>query len=126
VLDQSIAAVNRAGRFLDLFDRLAIDGVEPRIVVNRYQAGHAIGDGQIAATLHRPIYARIPRDERLTEKAAALARMPAQIAPNCALVRACEELAQRLSANHQAAAADNRRPGGGIVTRLFGALGSRA
>ncbi len=126
VLDQSITAVNRAGRFLDLFERLGIEGVEPRIVVNRYQAGHAIGEGQIAATLHRSIYARIPRDERLMEKAAALARMPAQIAPSCALVRACEDLALRLSANPDAAGTDGPRAGGGFVTRLFGALGSRA
>jgi hypothetical protein len=28
--------------------------------------------------------------------------------------------------NHQASGANGRRSGGGIVTRLFGALGSRA
>jgi pilus assembly protein CpaE len=126
VLDQSIGAVNRAGRFLDLFERLGIEGAEPRLILNRHQPGHAIGEAQIAATLRRPIYARIPRDERVMEKSAALARLPAQIAPGCALVRACEDLALRLSANDEAASADDRRSGAGFVTRLFGALGSRA
>jgi pilus assembly protein CpaE len=126
VLEQSVSATHRAVRFLELFGRLGIDGIEPRLVLNRYQPGHPITETQIVSTLKCPIYARIPRDERMMEKSVATARMPAQVAPNCALVRACEELARRLSASQEVTAETQSRPGPGFVTRLLGSLGARA
>ena len=126
VLDQSVAATYRAGRFLELFRRLQIDGVEPRLVINHYQPGHPVAEAQIAETLKCPIYARIPRDQRVMEKSAATGRMPAQLAPNCALVRASEELARRLSGSYQVTADTDSRPGPGFMTRLLGSLGARA
>jgi Flp pilus assembly CpaE family ATPase len=126
VLEQSVSATHRAVRFLELFGRLGIDGIEPRLVLNRYQPGHPITETQIVSTLKCPIYARIPRDERVMEKSVATARMPAQVAPNCALVRACEELARRLSASQEVTPETQSRPGPGFVTRLLGSLGARA
>jgi pilus assembly protein CpaE len=126
VLDQSIAATHGAGSFLELFGRLGIDGIEPRLVINRYQPGHPVAEAQIVATLKCPIYARIPRDERVMEKSVATGRLPAQVAPNSALVRACEELAHRLAASHEVTTESESRPGPGFVTRLLGSLGTRA
>jgi len=126
VLDQSVAATHRAVRFLELFGRLGIDGIEPRLVLNRYQPGHPIAETQIVSTLKCPIYARIPRDERVMEKSVATKRMPAQVAPNSPLVRAFAELANRLGANEEATAEAASRPGPGFLIRLLGSLGARA
>ena len=125
VLEQSVAATHRASRFQELFGRLRIDELEPRLVLNRYQPRHSITEAQIESTLKSPIYARIPRDERLMEKCVATARMPAELAPNCALVRAYEELARRLSARETVANDPQSRIGPGLVTRLLSSLGAR-
>ena len=125
VIEQSLGAAHYAGRFLDLFRRLGIDGIEPRLVLNRYRPGHPIAEVQIAAMLKCPICARLPRDERVMEKSAAMARMPAQVAPNSALVRACAALALQLGAGQAVAAAAEARAGWGYVTRLMGSLGNR-
>ena len=126
LLEQSVAATHRAVRFLELFGRLGINGVEPRLVLNRYQPGHPITEAQIVSTLKRPIYARLPRDERVMEKAAATARMPLELAPNSGLVRACAELANRLSASGEIGAGDESKPSLGFVARLLGSLGAHA
>ena len=124
VLEQSVAATHRAGRFLEFYRRLGIDGIEPRLVLNRYQPGHPIAEAQIVTSLKCPIYARIPRDERVMEKSVATAQMPSQVAPNSALVRAYAELANRLSASEEAGAESIPVPG--FVSRLLGSLGARA
>lgn len=126
VLEQSVAATHRAVRFLELFGRLGIDGIEPRLVVNRYQPGHPIAETQIVSTVKCPIYARIPRDERVMEKSVATERMPSHVAPNSALVRAFANLADRLGASKEVTAETESRPGPGFVTRLLGSLGARA
>ncbi len=126
LLEQSVAATHRAVRFLELFGRLGINGVEPRLVLNRYQPGHPITDAQIVSTLKCPIYARLPRDERVMEKAAATAQMPSQLAPNSPLVRAYAELANRLSASGEIGAGDESKPSVGFVARLLGSLGAHA
>jgi|SRR5579872_4767330 len=126
LLEQSIAATHRAVRFLELFGRLGINGVEPRLVLNRYQPGHPIAEARIVSTLKCPIYARLPRDERVMEKAAATAQMPSELAPNSGLVRACAELANRLSASGEIRAVDESKPPIGFVARLLGSLGAQA
>lgn len=125
VLEQSVVAAHRAVRFLEFFQRLGIDGVEPRLVLNRYQAKHPIAEAQIVSMLRSPVYARIPRDEQVMEKSMATARMASQVAPNSALVRAYEELARRLASQEVMAEADaGSSPG--FVTRLLGSFGARA
>jgi Flp pilus assembly CpaE family ATPase len=113
-------------RFLELFGRLGISGVEPRLVLNRYQPGHPIAEAQIVSTLKCPIFARLPHDERLMEKAAATAQMPSQLAPNSPLVRAYAELANRLSASGEIGAENESKPSVGFVARLLGSLGAHA
>lgn len=126
VLEQSISATHRAVRFLELFKRLGIDGMEPRLVLNRYQTSHPITETQIITTLKCPIYAHIPRDERVMEKSTATGRLPSQVAPNSALVGACAELAYRLAAAGQTTAEAASRPAPGFVNWLLGSLGARA
>jgi pilus assembly protein CpaE len=126
VIDQSIAAVNRAARFLALFRRLGIEELEPRIVLNRYQRGHAISDAQIETSLGSSVYGFIPRDDRTMEKAVAMGRIAAQIAPGCAMVRACEQLARRLSVGDGFDSGPQTSPGWGRVGRLFASLSARA
>jgi len=125
VIEQSLGAAHYAGRFLELFRRLGIDGIEPRLVLNRYRPRHPIAEAQITAKLKCPICARLPRDEGVMEKSAAMARIPSQVAPNSALVRACAELAHQLGAGREVTAAAGGRPGLGFVTRLMGSLGNR-
>jgi Flp pilus assembly CpaE family ATPase len=60
------------------------------------------------------------------EKAAATAQMPSELAPNSALVRACAELANRLSASGEIRAGDESKPSIGFVARLLGSLGAHA
>jgi pilus assembly protein CpaE len=125
VLEQSVAAGRCALRFLDLFGRLKIARA-PRLVLNRYNPRHPITEAQISAILSRPIYARIPRDDRVMENAAALAKTPWQVAPRSALVRAYEELAARLSAGRASEAEAYAAGAAGFVARLLAALGARA
>jgi Flp pilus assembly CpaE family ATPase len=125
VLEQSVGAGRCTLRFLELFERLRM-GREPRLVLNRYNPRHPINEAQITATLHRPIYARIPCDERLLDKAAALARSPWQLGPRSALVCAYEELAGGLSRERDLAAEAQSAGASGLVTRLLSALGARA
>jgi pilus assembly protein CpaE len=126
VIEQSVGAAHRAGRFFELFQRLGIDRIEPRLVLSRFQPNHPITEAHIVSTLKCPIYARIPRDDRVMEKSVALAQMPSQVAPNSPLVHAYEELARRLSASQEVTAEAEPRPGPGLVARLLGSLGARA
>ena len=126
VIDQSIAAVNRAARFLALFRRLGIEELEPRIVLNRYQRGHAISDAQIETSLGSSVYGYVPRDDRAMEKAVAMGRLAAQIAPGCAMVRGCEHLARRLSGDPELDPRPQRGPGWRLVGRLFSNFGAGA
>ena len=68
VIDQSIAAARCAWRFVDLFGRLGIDSVEPRFVLNRFIHPASDQRGQLSNTLGRPLFARIPRDDKAIER----------------------------------------------------------
>jgi pilus assembly protein CpaE len=119
VLDQSIAAARCAWRFLDLFGRLGLNGVEPSFILGRYQPHHPISEEQITHTLGRPIYAKIPRDEKVLERVQLRAQDLWQVGPGSPLARAVEELARRLTTGGETAA----EAGGGLVSRLFSAFG---
>lgn len=125
VLEQSVGAGRCTLRFLELFGRLKISR-EPRLILNRYTPHHPITEAQISATLQRPIYARIPRDERLLEKTAALAKSPWQLAPRSPLVRAYEDLAAGLARGRESEDEAHSAGSPGFVTRLLGALGAHA
>ncbi len=125
VLEQAVGAGRCALRFLELFARLQI-ACESRLVLNRYNPRHPITEAQISATLRRPIYARIPRDDRLMQRVAASAKTAWQVAPRSALVRAYEDLAARLTASRDRKAEAGSASAAGLLDRLLAALGARA
>jgi pilus assembly protein CpaE len=121
LLDQSIAAARCAWRFLDLFGRLGLSGVEPSFILSRYQPHHPISEEQITHTLGRPIYAKVPRDEKLLERIQLRAQDLWQVGPGSPLARSIEELAKRLAAGEVVVESS-----GGLVSRLLSAFGGRA
>ena len=121
LLDQSIAAARCAWRFLDLFGRLGLSGVEPSFILSRYQPHHPISEEQITHTLGRPIYAKVPRDEKLLERIQLRAQDLWQVGPGSPLARSIEELAKRLAAGEVVIESS-----GGLVSRLLSAFGGRA
>ncbi len=122
LLDQSIAAARCAWRFVDLFTRLGLSGVEPSFILSRFQPHHPISEEQITHTLGRPIYAKIPRDEKVLERVQLRAQDLWQVGQGSPLARAVEELARRLASGGEAAAESS----GGLVSRLISALGGRS
>ncbi|HTT77909.1 MAG TPA: AAA family ATPase [Candidatus Binataceae bacterium] len=118
LLDQSISGARCAWRFVDLFSRLGLSGVEPSFVLSRYVPHHPISEDQIIHTLGRPIYAKIPRDERLLERVQLRAQDLWQVAPASPLARAIEGLARRINSGGEVAAESN----GSFVSRLFSAF----
>ena len=121
VLDQSIGAARCCWRFIELFGRLGLSGVQPHFILSRWVSHHPISEEQITNTLGRPIYAKIPRDEKALEKVQLLAKDLWQCAGNSVLTRAYEDLARRL-------AADDEGPedAPGFMSRLRGVFGSRS
>ncbi|MGH7934401.1 MAG: AAA family ATPase [Candidatus Binataceae bacterium] len=122
LLDQSIAAARCAWRFLDLFGRLGLSGVEPAFILSRYVPHHPISEEQITHTLGRPIYAKIPRDEKVLERIQLRAQDLWQVGQGSLLARAIEDLARRLAAGGEVSV----ESGGGLVSRLLSAFGGRA
>jgi len=120
LLDQSIVAARCAWRFLDLFGRLGLTGVEPAFLLGRYQPSHPISEDQIAHTLGRSIFGKIVRDEKALERVQLRAQDLWQVGQNSPLTRAVEELAHRL-VNGEAAIEQNN----GLVSRLFSAFAGR-
>lgn len=120
LLDQSIAAARCAWRFVDLFGRLGLSGVEPAFILGRYQPHHPISEEQITHTLGRPIYAKIPRDEKVLERVQLRAQDLWQVGPGSPLARAVEDLARRLASGGEATTEH-----GGIMSRLLSAFGQR-
>jgi len=118
LLDQSISGARCAWRFVDLFSRLGLSGVEPSFILSRHVSHHPISEDQIIHTLGRPIYAKIPRDERLLERVQLRAQDLWQVAPTSPLTRSIEELARRINSGGEAVAENN----GGFVSRLFSAF----
>jgi pilus assembly protein CpaE len=119
LLDQSIAAARCAWRFVDLFGRLGLSGVEPSFILARYQPHHPISEEQITHTLGRPIYAKIPRDEKVLERVQLRAQDLWQVAPGSPLARSIEDLGRRLATGGDMAGDQ----GSGLVSRLLSAFG---
>ncbi len=121
VLDQSIGAARCAWRFVDLCGRLGLHNVEPAFVISRFIANHPISEDQLSHTLAQPIYARIPRDEKVLERVQLSAQDLWQVAPNSPLTRGVEDMARKLEGVDDEDSASN----GSIVSRLLGSFGSR-
>src|SRR5579863_10222374 len=63
VVEQSVTSVRPAQRFLEMFGRLALTGLEPEFILNRYAAANPFSIEKIEAALRRPLTAQIPRDD---------------------------------------------------------------
>jgi len=120
VLDQSIGATRCAWRFIDLFGKLGIRDAELRFVLNRFDTHHPITEKQIAHTLARPIYARIPREDKALERVLLSGEDLWKVAPNGPLARAVDELAHRLSGPEEPVQQE-----AGLIARLFSAVATR-
>ena len=116
VLDQSIGSVRCAWRFIDLFGRLDLTGVEPNFLLNRYNTRHAVSEEQITHTLARPVYSRLPRDEKSLEQAQTQAQDLWKVAPNSPLTKNLEDLARKLAGAPAEIAAERN---GGLFSKLF-------
>jgi len=121
VLDQSIGAARCAWRFVDLCGRLGLNNLEPAFVISRFISNHPISEEQLSHTLARPIYARIPRDEKVLERVQLSAQDLWQVAPNSPLTKAVEEMARKLDGVSDPDSARN----GSIVSRLLSSFGAR-
>ncbi|MGA6973391.1 MAG: AAA family ATPase [Candidatus Binatus sp.] len=93
VLNQSIAAARCAWRFIDLFERLGLTTLEPRFILDRYNPSHPLTEKAIEATLAKPIYAKIPTDERTFEAIEMKAQDLFQVAPTSPVAHAMLALA---------------------------------
>ena len=96
VLDQSIAAMRGAWRFLDLFGRLDLSSPPPKFVLNRWVARHPIGEKHLVNTLGRPLLGRIPRDDAAVEQTIVRGEDLWKVAPRSPLTRSYELLARQI------------------------------
>lgn len=122
VLDQSIGAARCAWRFVDLCGRLGLNNLEPSFVISRFVPNHPISEEQLSHTLARPIYARIPRDEKVLERVQLSAQDLWQVAPNSPLTKAVEEMSHKLDG---VVDEEDTARSGSIVSRLLGSFGAR-
>jgi pilus assembly protein CpaE len=120
VLNQSIAAARCAWRFVDLFERLGLTMLEPRFVLDQYYAAHPLTDKAIEATLAKPLFAKIPLDQRTFETMEMKAVDLFQTAPNSALAHAVMELATQMMPQTETPAVTAH----GFMSRLKSALGA--
>ncbi len=96
VLNQTIASARCAWRFVDLFERLGLTKLEPRFVLNRYNPAHPLTEKAIEATLAKPIFAKIPSDDRTFEIIEMKAQDLFQVAATSPVARATLELASQV------------------------------
>jgi pilus assembly protein CpaE len=123
VLDQSIGAARCAWRFVDLVGRLGLPNVEPNFILSRFILGHPISEDQLSHTLAKPIFTRIPRDEKVLERVQLSAQDLWQVAPNSPLAKSIEDLARRLEVGTEATDADSQNS---LVSRLLNVIGARS
>ena len=80
-----------------------------------------MSEDQIYHTLARPIYARMPRDDKSLEQAQAEAQDLWKVAPNSPLAKSIEELVRKLGG-----APDKVAERGGLFSRLFSSVTAHA
>jgi pilus assembly protein CpaE len=124
VLDQSINAARCAWRFVDLVGRLGLQGVEPAFVLSRHLTTHPISEDQLTHTLAQPIYAKVPRDEKVLERIQLSAQDLWQVAPNSPLAKSIEDIARRIDRGGELLSETEQE--GSIMSRLLLAIGARA
>lgn len=125
VLDQSIGAARCAWRFVDLFQRLGLRNVEPAFVLSRHILNHPIGEDQLSHTLAQPIFAKVPRDEKILERIQLSAQDLWQVASNSALAKSIEEIARRVASANVTFASAGAPDGSKFVSKLLNVIGAR-
>ena len=118
VIDQSVRAMRGAWRFLDLFGRLKLSGVQPKFVLNRWSAHRAVREKHISQTLDRPLFARIPDDNAAMEQAVARGQDLWKAAPRSPLTRSFEAFALTVCGDHQT------RKRSGVLSKIFSRNGA--
>ena len=102
--------------------RLGLPGVEPNFMLSRFVSSHPISEEQLSHTLAQPIYARIPRDEKVLERVQLSAQDLWQVAPNSPLAKSVEDMARRLEVGSEAS---NGGSPNSLVSRLLNVIGAR-
>lgn len=96
VVEQAVTSVRPALRFLEMFGRLKLTGLEPRFVLNRYDAENPFSPEKIENAVHHALFARIPQDSaaflRLQIEGADLAGLAARSTSGAAV----DSLARKL------------------------------
>ncbi len=96
-VEQSINSVRPAQRFLDMFERLGLDHLEPQFLINRYVPANPFTVEKIEASLRRSMIARIPRDDEAFVKFQLGAADLHAIAQGSPATLAIDNLARHLS-----------------------------
>jgi len=96
VLDQTIAAVRAAQRFLNLYDSLELRKHQPQLIVNRYRPGDVITLERIEAALHLPVFATVPQDDAAFHQMQATGSSLWKISSGAGLRRGIESLTRKL------------------------------
>jgi len=117
VINQSIAAARCAWRFVDLFERLGLTRLEPRFVLNRHNPSHPLTEKAIEATLAKPIFAKIPTDDRTFETIEMKAQDLFEVAAGSPVARAVLELAAQVMPRTELATRET-----GFMSRLKSAF----
>lgn len=119
VSDQSLWSARRVPRFMQLYASLELHGVDAHLVLNRFVARSGASREELARAAGMPIFACIPRDDRLMGALQLHNKDLWRLAPSSQLARAFEDLARRLESDDASPAAPR------IVERLMGAMGVR-
>jgi pilus assembly protein CpaE len=101
VIDQSVRAMRGAWRFLDLFLRLKIADLHPKFVLNRFASRRTLTVEHITNTLGRPLFARVPQEERSMELAQGRGEDLWKIAHRSRLTASFEALARELCGDQE-------------------------
>jgi pilus assembly protein CpaE len=110
VVEQSVASVRAAQRFLEMFERLQLTELDLQFVLNRYDPASPFAEMKIAAALHRPLVARIPRDDAAFLQFQLECADLARLAPRSPSRLAIDELAAHLSGSADASATAEAQP----------------
>lgn len=97
MVQQSIGSARCAWRFLEVFRRLRIAGIQPQFILGQYQPNYSITAEQVSEALARPLFAKILRDEKAIERVELMGKDLWEVAPNSPLTRNFEELAQQIA-----------------------------
>jgi pilus assembly protein CpaE len=116
VTDQSLWNARRVPRFMQYFSSLELSGVDVRLVVNRFDARSGAKHDELAKGAQAPIFACLPRDDRLMDMLQMHNEDLWRLAPSSRLARAFEDLGRAVDSP------DSPAPRG-IVSRFMNAIG---